>query len=124
MIVRCQIPRFLNNQALSQHSLSKAVAIEGGIEQTASVNIWPISSTEQSITDPSIIEKPIIEPFTTEESITQHIIKKHAINRQTNADLIQYTITLIASLTRCNADWQRLDSWYLMKKVEQEKRKE
>lgn len=119
MIVRCQIPRFLNNQALSQHSLSKALAIEGGIEQTASVNIWPISSTE-----PSIIEKPVTEPFTTEESITQDIIKKQASNRQTNADLIQYTITLIASLTRCNADWQRLDSWYLMKKVEQEKRKE
>ncbi|WP_299492940.1 hypothetical protein [uncultured Shewanella sp.] len=103
MIVRCQIPRFLNNEALTQHSLSKALAIEGDIGQTSSVTIWPISSTEASTTAP---------------------IAKHAINRQTNADLIQYTIKLIASLRRCNADWQRIDSWYLMKKVEQEKRKE
>ncbi|WP_299005049.1 hypothetical protein [uncultured Shewanella sp.] len=86
----------------------ETLKVDEHIEQTASLKMWPTSSAEAPMTSPSITAP----------------IRKQVISRQTNADLIQYTMKLIASLTRCNADWQRIDSWYLMKKMAQEKRKE
>ncbi|MCL1125218.1 hypothetical protein [Shewanella surugensis] len=90
--MRCQIPLFSNNSESTDAVFTR---------------IWSNKAT--------------ISKAAQRGTVNQASNSLSFIATQTNADLIQYNLRLIASLAHCNTDWQRLDDWYQVKKNQHNK---